>query len=152
MHTLVTPGSITGLVAARAGLGEEILAAGQLRQGKAPSMASMVTGIALIEVLRPRRTKRLPRNFVLAVTPTRIVALKSWGGGSEDGDDYTIHIRPGVCGQFRRDEIALTDLKDGAESKGGTLQVGSERIPVFRPNMTGGDEDTQALMALLGGL
>jgi hypothetical protein len=112
----------------------------------------MLVGTALIEVLRPRRTRLLPRNFVLAVTPTRIVALKSWGGGTEDGDDYTIHIRPGVRGQFRRDEIALSDLEDGVDSRGGTLHLGPERIPVFRPNMTGGDEDTQALMALLGGL
>jgi hypothetical protein len=49
-------------------LGDEVIAAGQLRQGKAPSLVAMVTGWALVELLRPRRSKSLPRQFVLAST------------------------------------------------------------------------------------
>jgi hypothetical protein len=51
-------------------LAEPVIAAGDLRQGKEPSLASMVTGTALIEVMRPRRSKAVPRHFVLAVTPS----------------------------------------------------------------------------------
>lgn len=43
----------------------EVIAAGDLRQGKEPSVVAMLTGTALIEVLRPRRSKSLPRHFVL---------------------------------------------------------------------------------------
>jgi hypothetical protein len=153
MQTLVTPGALTALIDTQAGLGEEVLAAGQLRQGRAPSMVSMLLGTALIEVLRPRRSKALPRHFVLAVTPTRVVAFKAWGGSGEGSDDYTINVRPGVAAQFGRAEVAVTDLDQGARSVGGTLHAGGEAIPVFRPNMTaGGDADTDGLLALLGGL
>src|SRR4051794_5012073 len=49
-------------------LADEVVAAGLLRQGKAPSMLAMITGAALVEVLRRRRAKALPREIALAVT------------------------------------------------------------------------------------
>jgi hypothetical protein len=151
MQTIVTPGSIPGLLAAQAQLGEDVHAAGQLRQGKAPSLTSMLLGTALLEIARPRRSKLLPRHFVLAVTPTRVVAFKAWGGSGEDSSDYTLNVRPGVAAEFPRTAVALRDLADGPRSVGGTLHVGDERIPVFRPNMTGGgDPDTDHLLAVLG--
>jgi hypothetical protein len=42
-------------------------------------MAAMVTGLALVEVLRPRRSKLLPRQFVLAAPGERLVAFKALG-------------------------------------------------------------------------
>src|SRR4051812_25515412 len=54
-------------------LADEVIAAGVLRQGKAPSRLAMVTGLMLIEVLRPRRSKSLPREFALAVTADRVL-------------------------------------------------------------------------------
>src|SRR4051812_21630143 len=131
MNTLVTPGAIPALVAAQDDLDEGILAAGQLRQGKAPSMASMLIGTALIEVLRPRRSKALPRHFVLAVTATRVVAYKAWGGGE---DDYTLHLRGGIAAEFPRGDVTLHGLDKGARSRGGTLRIRDEDVPVFRPN------------------
>lgn len=128
---------------------EPILAVGQLRQGKAPTVLGLLSGAALGEVLRPRRSKLLPRHFVLAVTPTRVLAFKAWGGG-EDGD-YEVHIRPGVRAEFARAHVTLGDLADGARSKGGTLRIGPEAFPVCRPNLNG-DPETDALVALLGGL
>jgi hypothetical protein len=38
-------------------LADEVLAAGALRQSKQRSLLALVTGVALIEVLRPRRSK-----------------------------------------------------------------------------------------------
>ena len=50
-------------------LTDDVLAAGTLRQGKPPSLLTAVTGLALIELAR-RRSKSLPRGFVLAATAT----------------------------------------------------------------------------------
>ena len=51
--------------------GEEVLAVGHLRQGGKPSMTAMLTGTALIGMMKPRAGKALPRHFVLGVTPSR---------------------------------------------------------------------------------
>ena len=46
----------------------------------------------------------------------------------------------------------MIDLPDGAQSKGGTLELeGAERLPVSRPNLDG-DPNTDELLELLGGL
>src|SRR4051794_37706204 len=52
-------------------LGEEVIAVSALSQGKPPSILSMVTGAALIGLVRPRASKALPKRFLLAVTPDR---------------------------------------------------------------------------------
>jgi hypothetical protein len=133
---------------------ENVVAAGQLRQGKAPSMTAMLTGAALIEVLRPRRSKLLPRHFVLVATPTRVVALKASGGKPESAGDYEIRITEGEEASFPRDRVKLTDLPEGDQSKGGILEIesddGVEQILVARPNLQG-DRDTDELIGLLSG-
>src|SRR4051794_8472817 len=111
---ITRPDSIAAYINARELLDEPVIAAGELRQGKAPSMLQMDLGTALMEVLRPPRSKLLPRRFVLAATETRVVAFKAWGGSAEDGDDYGIALRPGVRASFARDEVELRDLTDGA--------------------------------------
>lgn len=129
--------------------GEEVIAAGQLRQGKAPSTLEMITGAALIEVLRPRRSKQLPRHFVLAVTPKRVVAFKASGGKGDNGP-YIVRVRPGVEGSWSREGIRISGLEEGPKSSGGNLQLGAELIPVARPNLTG-EPNTDELLATLGG-
>jgi hypothetical protein len=106
---------------------EPVLAAGALRQGR-----------RLVDVLRPRPCKLLPRQFVLAVTRSRVLAFEAWGGA--DG----IGVKPGARAEFARDEVAATD--DGA-----TLRVRDQRFAVSRPHGSG-DWDTDELIALLGGL
>jgi hypothetical protein len=151
MPTLVAPGAVRDHLVHVGWIDEELVAAGHLRQGKPPTMLGMLTGHALIEVVRPRRSKLLPRHFVLAVTPTRVLAFKAWAGGGEGADDYAIGIRPGVRAEFAREDVGLEDLADGPRSKGGTLRVGADRLPVGRPYLNG-DADTDALFALLGGV
>lgn len=129
-------------------LGEEVLAAGELRQGKAPSMASMMSGAALFELLRPRRSKVLPRRFALAVTADRVVAIKALGVSSDEGDSYRVFLRGGECGSWPRSEVWL-EAPEGVAGKGGTLHLGSERVPVFRPHIDGEDEETAELFGLL---
>lgn len=143
MQTPVYPGTIPALVAAKGDIDEQIVAAGELRQGRKPSMLAMLSGAALLEVWRPRRSKTLPRRFVLAVTAERVVAYKCLGGG-EDGD-YSLWVRGGVAAEFPRSSVAMADE--------GTLLIDGEPIPVFCPNMTnGGDDDTKGLIALLAGV
>ncbi len=132
-------------------LEEEVLAAGQLRQGKAPSMVAMITGYALVEVLRPRRSKLLPRHFVMAVTPTEVVAWKATGGSSEDASTvYAVNIREEVAARFPRESVSLTDIPEGEKSKGGIMTINGESFPVARPNLNG-DPNTDELIAVLSG-
>ena len=134
------PGAIKQALNASGWLGDEVIAAGQLRQG---------TG--LIELLRPRRTKSLPRHFVLALTADRVVAFKAWGeGGDDEGGPYRVRIRPGERGAWPRASVRLVDLPDGARSVGATLAIAAERLPVSRPNRDG-DPSTDELIELLGG-
>src|ERR1700753_2771856 len=74
--------------------GEEVVAVGHLRQGRKPSMTAMVTGTALLELMRPRRSKALPRQFVLGLTPTRAVAYACLGvADDDDWPNYRVVVR-----------------------------------------------------------
>jgi hypothetical protein len=99
-------------------------------------------------VLRRRRSKLLPRQFVLAATGERLVAFKALGVGDEDGSWYEARIRPGEEASFPRAGVSLTDLPDGLASESGTLVVGTERIPVLRQAATG-DPSTDEPVELL---
>jgi hypothetical protein len=127
--------------------GERVVAAGQLRQGKVPSTLAMVTGLGLIEVLRPRRSKALPRHFVLALTDQRVVAFKASGGRSA-GKPYVLRIRSGIEGEWERPGVKMTQLDEGEKSTGGVLLLGGESIPVARPNLNG-EPNTDELLATL---
>jgi hypothetical protein len=128
--------------------GEEVLAAGQLRQGKVPSTLAMMTGAALWEVLRPRRSKALPKAFALAVTPSRVVAFACVGASDEDGDNYRVVIREDERGSWSREAVWIEGLS-GTLKNQGWLTVDGDRVPVARPNLNG-DPETDALVEMLG--
>jgi hypothetical protein len=126
--------------------GEEVLAAGQLRQGRKPSMTAMMTGTALFEVMRPRRSKAVPRHFVLALTPTRAVAFPCIGvSDDEDGTNFHVVVRGKERGSWPREAVSFS-----GEPLDGTLHLAGERVPVYRPNLVD-DEETTALLAALRG-
>jgi hypothetical protein len=108
-------------------------------RGRAPSLIAIVTGLALIELARPRRSKSLPRQFVLAVTGDRVAAFKASGGGDSESN-YELRIKPGELGWWPRDLVRLADPE--------TLDLAGERIPVARANLNG-DSSTDELIALL---
>jgi hypothetical protein len=56
-------------------LAGEVIAAGELGQGRVPSLLRGVMGLALIDTVRSRRSKSLARGFALAVTAERVVAF-----------------------------------------------------------------------------
>ena len=152
----VVPGSLGAIkqaLNASGWLDEEVIAAGELRQGTPLTMLGMVTGAAAVQLLRPRRSKSLPRHFVLAATADRIVAFKASGGGgdSDGGGPYFVKISPGERGSWPRASVRMVDLPDGGRSKGGTLELaGTERLPVARSGFDR-DPDTDELIDLLGG-
>jgi hypothetical protein len=146
------PGALKHALNRSGWLDDEVVAAGQLRQGKAPTMAGMVTGTALVELARPRRSKALPRHFVLAVTADRVVAFKALAGAADETGPYVVRIHRGEQGSWPRGTVRLVDLPEGAQSKGATLQIaGADGVPVSRPNLDG-DPDTDELLELLGQL
>jgi hypothetical protein len=127
-----------------------IVAVGHLRQGKSPPMWQMITGIGLWEVLRPRRSKLLPRHFVMVLTEDRAVAFKAvaGGGGAQSSQPYTIRIREGEEASFSRSSVSISDIPEGAKSKGGIMSIDGESFPVGRPNLNG-DSNTDELIGLL---
>jgi hypothetical protein len=151
--TPAIPGAIKQALDQTGWIAGDVIAAGQLRQGRPPSTFGLLSGTALVELARPRRSRSLPRHFVLAVTADTVVAFKasSLVMGPEAGPEL-IRIKPGACGSWPRASVRLLDLPEGALSKGATLELeGTERVPVSRPNLDG-DPNTDELLELLGGL
>lgn len=126
-------------------LGEEVIAVASLSQGKPPSMLSMITGTALIGLLKPRASKALPKRFLLAVTADRVVALRGTEISDEDGNSTGAAIR-GEIASWPRGEVSAVPAST-EESKGGTLQIPGASIPVFDRSL--GDPRERELFAAL---
>ena len=132
---------------------EEIVAAGIVNQGKAMSLLSMMTGTALIELARAKRTKSLPREFCLAVTDDKVIALamSAWSEGSDDGgSDIVVKVKREQVGSWARGWVRIEP--DGRKLKcgqrGGTIDLaGLEQFPV---NWATGS-DTEEVIELLAG-
>jgi hypothetical protein len=58
-----TAGALKEALGEAGWLDDDVLAAGQLRQGNPPSTLGMITGAALVGVLRPRRCSWPARAF-----------------------------------------------------------------------------------------
>src|SRR5215213_657464 len=126
-------------------LGEEVIAVGSLSQGKPPSMLSMITGTALVGLLKPRASKALPKRFLLAVTADRVVALRGTEISDEDGNSNGAAIL-GEIASWPREEVSAVPAST-EESKGGTLQIPGASIPVFDRSL--GDPRERELFAAL---
>jgi hypothetical protein len=99
---------------------------------------ALVTGAALVEVVRPRRSKCLPREFALAVTADRVVAfgMSRWAEG--DGTtDRVVKIERGERASWPRGSVTL---KDGMLALAGAVPI---------PVTSDGDPSTDELTGLL---
>jgi hypothetical protein len=112
-------------------------------------MLALIVGWGLWELMRPKRSKLLPRQFVLAVTPNQVFAFRSVTSGSEDRSDTFVKIDPDIHASWPRESVSLA-VTDGPKSKGGTLTIEGESFPVTRPNLSG-DPNTDELVGLLAG-
>jgi hypothetical protein len=137
------PGAFTRGLNQSGWLHDEVIAAGTLRQGKAPSAFSAATGLVLVEMAR-RRSKSLPREFVLAVTADRVVAFAM--SSLEEGATPLIKIKRGELGSWPRELVRLIDPTEGVFTRGLTLELaGVERFPVTADD----DDSTNELIELL---
>lgn len=103
-------------------IGEKVICSGELRQGRTPSAGNIVSVSTLFDVLRPRRSKLLPRRSVIALTAEG-VHVSSHSG----------------C-----------QTATGPTTVGGTLHIGGEAIPAFRPQLNERDSGISELFRLLG--
>jgi hypothetical protein len=130
---------------------EEVVAGGLLNQGRAMSLLSMATGWALVEMAKARRCKSLPREFCVAVTQSRVVALamSPWSeGGAGDGTIDVVKVKREEVGSWSRGSLRVDlderRLKSGM--KGGTLDLaGLEQFPVNWASGTDADEVIELL-------
>jgi hypothetical protein len=127
---------------------EEVVAAGLLTQGEAQSLISLLTGWGLIQMVRPRRNKSLPREFCVAVTAGRVVLLvmSAWSEGGE-GTDVVHKVKREECGSWSRGSVRIhpdgRKLRSGL--KGGTVEIaGLEPFPVNWANW-GSEEVVESL-------
>jgi len=131
---------------------EEVVAGGVLMQGKTHSLLSLLTGWALVEMVRGRGTKSLPREFCVAVTASRVVALAmspwSQGSGAEVSTDVVVKVKREEVGSWSRGSLRI-DLDDRNQTFGqraGTLALaGLEQFPVNWGAGTETDELAQLL-------
>jgi hypothetical protein len=149
---LAEPGSFKRRLNQSGWFDEEIVAGGLLTQGKAQSLLSMVTGWALVELARGRRCKSLPREFCVAATPSRVVALAmspwSEGGGGETDTNVVVKVKREEIGSWSRGSLRIDpdERRFRTGYKGGTLDLaGLERFPVT----WAADTQTDELVALL---
>ncbi len=132
---------------------EEIVAGGLISQGKPISLTSMMTGWALVELAKARRRKELPREFCLAVTDKRVIALglSAWseGGGETGSIDVVVKVKRGEIGSWSRGELRI---EPGGGPwmgyRGGMLHLGGDRVPV---NWDADSNQVGELVALLAG-
>src|SRR5688500_465820 len=92
---------------------DHILAAGYLRQGTVPSKwAGNWPG--MINLLRPRRSKKLPREFLLAATGTELLAFKVTQVAHQEGAAYSwLKILEGVAFRCPIESVSISDLEEG---------------------------------------
>ena len=131
---------------------EEIVAAGIVNQGKAQSLFSMFTGWALVELARSRRSKSLPREFCVAVTEDKVIALamSAWseGGGDEGSSDVVVKVKREQAGSWSRGWVRVEPdgRKLNSGQRGGTIDLaGLEQFPVNWAT----DSDTEEVVELL---
>ena len=112
---------------------EEVVAAGIVTQGKAMSLFSMMTGTALIELARARRSKSLPREFCVAVTETKVIALAMSAWSEGDDSDAVVKVKREQVGAWSRGWVRIEPdgRKLASGQRGGTIDLaGLEQFPV----------------------
>jgi len=127
----------------------DVEAASIVRQGHAPSTASAMIGLGVLKLLARKRAKELPRKFVLAATPERVIAFDASSHSRGEGTDSTMHvtIHPGEIASWPRAEVSMR-ADEGGMTQNATLVIAGKEVPCAVPD--GDAED--AFKELLGKL
>lgn len=140
-----TPDSFKSRLNLSGWLDHDVHAAGLVEQGKKPTALSILTGWAAVEAIRARRCKELPREFCLAATADRVVALAvSAMSEGDDTTDMVIKLKREERGSWPRSAVRVELQKQGATE-------GRLALPGFEPFEVnwGDDPSTAELIAVL---
>ena len=87
----------------------DVEAACLVRQGHAPSMGRAMLGVGVLKLFAPKAAKELPRKFVLAVTPDRVIAFDASNHSRGEGASAVMHvtIKPGELASWSRGEVSM---------------------------------------------
>jgi hypothetical protein len=147
-----SPGAIKRALNENGWVDGEVLAAGDLLQGKSASLVWMLPVVGEIAALRSRmaKSKSLPRQFVLAVTGDRVLAFKTLSSGDDlDSSLYELWVRREEFGSWPREAVRLVPDTKSTEPTTGTLELdGIEQVPVY---WSSNDPSTRELIELLAG-
>jgi hypothetical protein len=147
-----SPGAIKRALNENGWADGEVLAAGDLLQGKRASLVWMLPVVGEIAALRSRmaKSKSLPGQFVLAVTRDRVLAFKTLSSGDDlDSSLYELWVRREEFGSWPREAVRLVPDAQSTEPTAGTLELdGIERVPVY---WSSNDPSTRELVELLAG-
>ena len=124
----------TRALATQWGMGD-VEAACLIRQGHSPSMASAMVGFGLFKLFGRKGAKDLPRKFVLAATPDRVVAFDCNSHSEGEGTDATLHvtIHPGEVGEWPRGSVSMRP-DDGGINPNATLVLAGTEVPCTVPD------------------
>jgi hypothetical protein len=146
-----SPGAIKRALNESGWIDGEVLAAGDLLQGKKASLVWMLPVVGELAALRSHmaKSKSLPRQFVLAVTRDRVVAFETLASSDDlDSSLYGLWVRSEEFGSWPREAVRLVPTL-GTEPTAGTLELdGLERAPV---QWSSNDPSTRELVELLAG-
>ena len=129
----------------------DVEAACLVRQGHAPSTASAMLGIGVLKLFAPKRAKDLPRKFVLAATPDRVIAFDAGSHSEGEGSSATMHvtIKPGEIASWSRGEVSMRPEEAGM-TQNATLVLAGEEVPCAVPD-SDAEEAFSELITKLGG-
>ena len=129
----------------------DVEAACLVRQGHAPSMASAMLGVGVLKLFAPKKAKELPRKFVLAVTPDRVVAYDASSHSRGESTDSVMHvtIKPGEVASWSRGEVSMR-ADEGGMNQNATLILAGNEVPCAVPDGDA-EEAFKELIRTLGG-
>ncbi|HEX2466898.1 MAG TPA: hypothetical protein VHJ54_01705 [Solirubrobacterales bacterium] len=129
----------------------DVEAACLVRQGHSPSMASAMIGVGVLKLLAPKKAKELPRKFVLAATPDRVLAFGADSHSRGESPHSVMHvtIHPGELASWSRGEVSMR-ADDAGVNQNATLVLAGNEVPCTVPD--GDAEDAlRELIRVLGG-
>jgi hypothetical protein len=113
----------------------DVDAACLVRQGHSPSMATAMLGVGVLKLLTPKKAKDLPRKFVLAATPDRVLAFDADSHSRGESPHSVMHvtIKPGEIASWPRADVTMR-ADEGGMNQNATLVLQGNEVPCSVPD------------------